>query len=579
MKRLLSAIYLLIPAALAFGQAGVGTTTPASWLDVRGSVAATIRTFTASTTAAFKDENMIFTGTSASTLTLPDATTCTGRTYWIKNASTTLPTPALTITPAGSQTIEGGTTYLVDEPYEVARITSNGSNWSVMVIDVPAPKTTTTGGSWAEGGNTLKTIKTIGTISNTDFAFVNNNVETMRLSAAGLLGIGTNAPAGRLHFVSDNSESGDDYLFTDFSSTTTTGLYLRKARGTIAAPLNLAQGDIIGQFRVAPRYNGQLTRNDGSGLDAYYQGDGTTNLSDLRFYTSNSEQMRINEDGNVGIGATTFNSTNPEQLLVNAGNTSSYNAISGKGTIDNYLQLNIQNKSNTANASSDVVATAPNGSETANYIDMGINSGLFSNTSLPIAGGVNTAYLYSTGNDFVIGNGVSGQNLIFFTGGFATGNEAFRITSTGVGVGTTTTADKLDVGGVLSPSSDNSYTMGKSTSRWSAVYATNGTIQTSDARLKTNIRPLEYGWRQLSAMQPVQYAWKDKPGGAAKIGLIAQKVRVLVPEVVSGDESRGHLGMNYPELIPVLVQTLKQQQRQLDDLKQQLAGLEVAGAK
>jgi hypothetical protein len=32
--------------------------------------------------------------------------------------------------------------------------------------------------------------------------------------------------------------------------------------------------------------------------------------------------------------------------------------------------------------------------------------------------------------------------------------------------------------------------------------------------------------------------------------------------------------MNYPELIPVLIQTLKQQQHQLDDLKQQLAGLE-----
>ncbi|WP_431212751.1 tail fiber domain-containing protein [Puia sp. P3] len=286
--------------------------------------------------------------------------------------------------------------------------------------------------------------------------------------------------------------------------------------------------------------------------------------------------MRVNELGNVGIGATAFNSSNPEQLLVNAGGTSSYNVISGKGTIDNYLQLNIQNQSNTFSASSDVVATAPNGSETADYIDMGINSGLFINGSQPIVGGVNTAYLYSTGNDFVIGNGVSGQNLIFFNGGFATTNEAFRITPTGVGVGTSSPADKLNVGGVLAPTLDNSYTMGKSTSRWSAVYAANGSIQTSDARLKTNIRPLDYGWHQLSAMHPVQYNWKDKPGGAAKIGLIAQKVRTLVPEVVSGDESRGHLGMNYSELIPVLIKTLKQQQRQLDLLKEQLAHLEDA---
>jgi hypothetical protein len=77
-------------------------------------------------------------------------------------------------------------------------------------------------------------------------------------------------------------------------------------------------------------------------------------------------------------------------------------------------------------------------------------------------------------------------------------------------------------------------------------------------------------------MHPVQYNWKDKPGGAVKIGLIAQKVRTLVPEVVSGDESIGHLGMNYSELIPVLIKTLKQQQHQLDLLKGQLADLEDA---
>jgi len=576
MKRILPAILLLLPGAFVFGQAGIGTTSPTSWLDVRGSSSATVRTITGSATAAFNDQNLIFTGTSAATLTLPDASTCTGRVYWIKNASTTLPTPALTIDPAGSQTIEGGASYLVDEPYELVRITSNGSNWSVTAADIPVPKTTTAGGAWTEGGNTLKAIKTIGTISNYDFAFLNNNTESMRLSAAGLFGIGTNAPAGRLHFVSENSESGDDYLFTDYSSTTTAGLYLRKSRGTVASPANLAQGDIIGQFRVAPRYNGQLTRNDGSGFDAYYQGSGTTNLSDLRFFTSNTEQMRINELGNVGIGTSAFNSTSAEQLVVDAGNTSSYNAISGKGTIDNYLQLNIQNQSNTFNASSDVVATAPNGNESADYIDMGINSGLFINSTLPIVGGINTGYLYSTGNDFIIGNGASGQNLIFFNGGFANTNEVLRMTATGVGIGTTAPADKLNVAGILSPSSDNSYTMGKSSSRWSAVYAANGSIQTSDARLKTNIRPLDYGWRQLSAMHPVQYNWKNEPGGATKIGLIAQKVRTLVPEVVSGDAGSGRLGMNYSELIPVLIKTLKQQQHQLDLLKEQLASLEDA---
>ena len=563
-----------MPATLIFGQAGIGTTSPTSWLDVRGSVSSASRTFTGAATAGFTDQNLVFTGTAATTLTLPDASTCTGRSYWIKNASTTLPTPALTITPAGSQTIEGGATYLVDEPNELVRITSNGASWLVMVMDIPALKTSTAGGAWKEGGNILKALKKMGTISNTDFAFVNNNTETMRLSASGYLGIGTATPAGRLHCVSQNDDAGDNYVFDDYTSTTTEGLFLRKSRGTVAAPLDLQQGDIMGQFRFAPHYNGQLTRTAGAGLDGYYQGNGTTNFADLRFFTSNHEQMRIDTNGSVGIGTTTFVTGAPEQLAVNAGTTSSFNVISGRGTIDNYLQLNIQNQSNSGKASSDVVATAANGDENSNYIDMGINSGNYSNGANGILNGADLGYLYSIANDFTIGNGVSGQNLIFFNGGTALTNEAFRITPTGVGVGTTTTADMLDVDGILAPSSDNSYTNGTSTNRWSAVYAANGTIQTSDLRLKTNIRPLDYGWRQLSAMRPVQYSWKDKPDGTTRIGLIAQKVRTLVPEVVSGDESRGHLGMNYPELIPVLIQTLKQQQHQLDLLKQQLAALE-----
>src|SRR6185503_5283534 len=100
----------------------------------------------------------------------------------------------------------------------------------------------------------------------------------------------------------------------------------------------------------------------GSGVDAYYLGDGITDTTDMRWFTSSLEAMRLNQSGNLAIGATTFSSS-PERLLVDAGVTNSYNVISGKGSIDNYLQLNIQNKSNGGTASSDVVATADNGNE------------------------------------------------------------------------------------------------------------------------------------------------------------------------------------------------------------------------
>lgn len=576
MRKIIYNCCLLILAATgAAGQTGIGTTSPNSSLDVRGAIALGIRSFTGNTSALVTDEVLVFTGTSATTVTLPDAGTCEGRIYWIKNASTILPVPVLTITTMSSQLIDDAASWALDEPNEVVRLFSDGSNWSTHIQQVPVKKTTTAGGAWNQGGNRLTAVKSIGAITGNDFSFITNNTESMRLTTAGYLGLGTNSPAGRLHSVTDNDDTGNDIYMEDYGATITAGFFIRKLRGTVAAPQNLQSGDLISQFRFQPRYNGSFTVNGGSGIDANYMGNSSNNITDLRLFSSDTERVRINESGRFGINTSVFDVSNPEKLLVDAGNTSSYNVISGKGDIDNYLQLNIQNSSAGASASSDVVATADNGNESASYIDMGINSSGYSNAGLPILNGANLAYLYSTGNDFTIGNGAADQDMIFFTNGYATANERMRITASGnIGIGINNPSDKLTVAGIISPSTDNTYTMGTSTNRWSEVWATNGVIQTSDARLKTNIQSLEYGVKELLQLRPVTYQWKKTNSGQRKIGLIAQEVKKLVPEVVIGDEKKENLGMNYAELVTVLINTIKEQQQQLKSLEKQLASLE-----
>jgi hypothetical protein len=132
----------------------------------------------------------------------------------------------------------------------------------------------------------------------------------------------------------------------------------------------------------------------------------------------------------------------------------------------------------------------------------------------------------------------------------------------------TTNAEKLVVQGNIIPRTSNSGTIGTSTYKWNAVYATNGTIQTSDRRLKTNIFNLTYGLKEVLAMRPVSFNWKTTPDSNKKVGLIAQEIRKLVPEVVTGDESKESLGVNYAELVPVLINAVKEQQKQIDELKQ-----------
>jgi hypothetical protein len=118
-------------------------------------------------------------------------------------------------------------------------------------------------------------------------------------------------------------------------------------------------------------------------------------------------------------------------------------------------------------------------------------------------------------------------------------------------------------GGNFRPWNDNSKTLGTSGSRWVSVHAVNGTIQTSDIRLKNNIRPLRYGLKQILELNPVSFTWKENPE-QQKIGLIAQEVKKIIPEVVSEGEN---LGLNYAELVSVLIKAIQEQQEIINKLK------------
>src|SRR5688572_27630171 len=105
----MKAIFTLLFSFLVLctnAQVGIGTTSPNSTLDVRGSFSLSYRAFTSATTALSTDNTLAFTGSSAAILTLPDATTCAGRVYAVKNLSSSAYTSVLTITTSASQTID-----------------------------------------------------------------------------------------------------------------------------------------------------------------------------------------------------------------------------------------------------------------------------------------------------------------------------------------------------------------------------------------------------------------------------------------------------------------------------------------
>src|SRR6476661_1847111 len=131
-----------------------------------------------------------------------------------------------------------------------------------------------------------------------------DGTELMRVAGNGFVGIGT-VPVGRLHVVNNNGGSGgaDDYVFDEYGPGDQ-GIYLRRAGGTMAAPTDLTNGEHIGRISFVPRVGGNLGYTNGSTIQSYYRGDGNSSLTDLQFYTTATERMRISENGNIGIGTT-----------------------------------------------------------------------------------------------------------------------------------------------------------------------------------------------------------------------------------------------------------------------------------
>ncbi|OAI40660.1 hypothetical protein AYO38_05500 [bacterium SCGC AG-212-C10] len=89
----------------------------------------------------------------------------------------------------------------------------------------------------------------------------------------------------------------------------------------------------------------------------------------------------------------------------------------------------------------------------------------------------------------------------------------------------------------------------------------------SDVRLKRDVTPIAYGLEQVLALKPVSYVMLDDPDGQTRLGLVAQDVQPVLPELVHGGGEEGMLSLAYTELTPVLIRAIQEQQSEIDSLR------------
>jgi hypothetical protein len=85
---------------------------------------------------------------------------------------------------------------------------------------------------------------------------------------------------------------------------------------------------------------------------------------------------------------------------------------------------------------------------------------------------------------------------------------------------------------------------------------------TSDINLKTNIHSIDNALDKILQIRGVSFNWKETK--KSSLGVIAQEIEDIIPEVVSGDETKM---VNYNALIGVLIEAVKELKSEIDELK------------
>lgn len=398
------------------------------------------------------------------------------------------------------------------------------------------------------------------------------------------IGIRTSAPSATLDVVGDaefnggvvineSSSSNNDFrvesntknhmLFVDASSD-------RIGVGSISPSATL---DVVG----SAEFNGNTVFNENGGIANNFRVE--SNINPNMFFVNAATNR-------VGIG--TNSPTTTLDVVGNAlfrGTTSFSNAIDISGN----LILDRGSSSSGLVRSITIEGARNNGS--SSYARINFNN--YDNDTP-------TSYTGAGIESFNVDGSEKGD-LHFMTNDGAGLNTQMIITEDGeIGIGTSTPGNTLHIVGTVQigsyetledlglatlgvnssfvPETDNARDLGSSTNRWQDIYAANGTIQTSDARDKTNITDLTYGLNEVLALRPVSYEWINHPEQGNKLGLIAQEVKTILPEVVKDQDyvqdeegnmnliTLSRIGMYYADIIPVLVKAIQEQQEQITEL-------------
>lgn len=471
------------------------------------------------------------------------------------------------------------------------------------------------------------------------FGFLTGNTERIRITSGGNVGINNSTPTGKLHInsndtptISGTNPTGAFVIQSTASTALTMGVFennpfygwMQMRHGNLAnisyglaiQPLggnvgigtttpnvsgqgsgvgvltikgstswggvevqnnaNTADGLLLGFYGFT---NSGITGNSAAGMPAYIGSwlagsSGADNGAEIRFYTKGNggqtlQRMVISNSGSVGIGTGTPN-----------GNLEVYAAtptiISGASASGSFHGLEFR-QNNTIDA---FIKQLPQTGELK--LSVGRNSSWGGHMTF-FTDTLERMRITASGSVFVGGSSIQNSPKFSVIGNGVWDGAAIGLSNTGTNglvytMFSTNSSFSQGAGNFLLYNNNNGVNCLIVYPNGNYVFAGSNV---SDARLKQDIKDVNYGLNQIMQLSPKSYNIKSENNLDGEnivnlkknYGFIAQEVKNVLPEIVTGQETESeYLGLDYNSILAVAVKAIQEQQAQIEELKALING-------
>jgi Chaperone of endosialidase len=432
----------------------------------------------------------------------------------------------------------------------------------------------TTVGTFASSGVTLSALTVSGNLTvNGTTTTVNTETGTSFVASNGLVSTGTYAGSYSDGIVLDYSTgngrisvgTGDGITFYNNTDSSRASLLAISSSGN----LTMTGGTLATSATTANVFNTTATTVNGYGVaTAINVAASAASATTLTLgSSSNNNILSINGNGTTGTASLTTNVTNGTTNLFVGNTGTTYVGGAGAGVQigtssgNSSLQIQGNSSSGTATITTNVTSGTANifagvtgkiqiGGGGTSYVGIGQAPSTFSTSALQIGAG---ATIYSLGNSTSIGN-----NFYYNGGNYYIATGAASLYQQSSGAHTFYTATSGSANASLSATQVfNIDTSGNGT--FAGTMTSN-----SDARLKTNVETITNALDKVLALRGVMY---DRIStGKRELGSIAQEFESIIPELVFTD-GNGIKSIAYANTVSLLIEAIKEQQKQIDELK------------